>query len=128
VSKRLLLIVWPFLAVVAFLVLLAMVSVDILSAGRAYVGGEGLWSKAQKDAVYYLTQYAQNKEEGEYLKFSSGDRGATWRPESKDRARQTNPNIEVVRNGMLEGRTHPDDLPGVNSLVERDSLLISLLP
>ena len=113
VSKRLLLIVWPFLAVVAFLVLLAMVSVDILSAGRAYVGGEGLWSKAQKDAVYYLTQYAQNKEEGEYLKFRQaiavplGDRRARIELDKRD------PNIEVVRNGMLEGRTHPDDLPGV---------------
>jgi len=27
----------------------------ILSAVRAYVGGEGLWSKGQKQAVYHLT-------------------------------------------------------------------------
>jgi len=113
VSKRLLLIVWPFLAIVIFLVLLAMGSVDILSAGRAYVGGESLWSKAQKDAVYYLTQYAQNKEEDEYLEFRRaigvplGDRIA--RIELDKRV----PNIEIARNGLLEGRTHPDDLPGV---------------
>ena len=28
-----------------------------LSSVRAYVGGEGLWSKAQKDAVFHLYKY-----------------------------------------------------------------------
>ena len=36
-SKRMLLIVSPFLAIVAVLVWLAIVSIDILTAGRAYV-------------------------------------------------------------------------------------------
>ncbi len=112
-SKRLLLIVWPFLAIVTFLVLLAMVAVDILSAGRAYVGGESLWSKSQKDAVYYLTRYAQTKEEDEYLKF----RGAIAVPLGDRKARieldKRSPDLELARNGLLEGRTHPDDLPGV---------------
>ena len=112
-SKRLLLIVWPFLAIVVLLVLLAMGAVDILSAGRAYVGGESLWSKAQKDAVYYLTQYAQNSDEEEYLQFRRaiavplGDRKARIELDKRD------PNIDVARKGLLEGRTHPDDLPGV---------------
>src|ERR1700704_1823735 len=82
-SKRLLLIVWPFLAIVIFLLLLAMGAIDILSAGRAYVGGESLWSKVQKDAVYYLNQYAQSKDEEEYLKF----RGAISVPLGDSRAR-----------------------------------------
>ena len=118
VSKRLLLIVWPVLAIVVFLVMLAMVSVDILSAGRAYVGGEGLWSKAQKDAVYYLTQYAQNKADEEYLEFRRaiavplGDRTARIELDKR------HPDIEVARNGLLAGRTHPDDLPGVIRLFQ----------
>jgi hypothetical protein len=29
-------------------------SINTLSSVRAYVGGEGLWSKAQKDALYQL--------------------------------------------------------------------------
>ncbi|UUZ52342.1 hypothetical protein LP419_22555 [Massilia sp. H-1] len=32
--------------------------IGLLSAGRAYVGGEGLWSKSQKDMVYALARYA----------------------------------------------------------------------
>ena len=38
ISRRLLLIVWPFLAIVFMLVLLGIGSVDILSSVRAYVG------------------------------------------------------------------------------------------
>lgn len=40
VSRRLLLIIWPFLAIVALLVLLGLGSLNILSSVRAYVGGE----------------------------------------------------------------------------------------
>lgn len=116
VSKRLLLIIWPFLAIVLFLVVLAMASVDILSAGRAYVGGESLWSKAQKDAVYSLTRYAQTYAEEDYLNFRRaiqvplGDRVARLELE-KDA-----PDGEIARQGLLEGRTHPDDIPGVMRL------------
>ena len=39
ISRRLLLIIWPFLAIVVLLVLLGVGSVDILSSVRAYVGG-----------------------------------------------------------------------------------------
>ena len=48
-GSRLLRIVWPLLAVVALLALLGATSIDILSSVRAYVAGEGLWSKAQKE-------------------------------------------------------------------------------
>jgi hypothetical protein len=54
-------------------------SVNILSSVRAYVGGEGLWSKAQKDGMYQLLKYGRNHNEDDYRKFqefmqvSSGD-------------------------------------------------------
>ncbi len=112
-GKRLLLIVWPFLAIVILLVALAAFSVDVLSAGRAYVGGEGLWSKAQKDAVYYLTRYALNKSEESYLKFRQsiavplGDRIARLELE------KPKPDLDIVRDGLIAGRTHEADIGGV---------------
>src|SRR5947207_15070133 len=69
ISRRLLLIVWPFLAIVVLLVLLAVGSVDILSSVRAYVSGESLWSKAQKDAAYYLNNYARSRSPEDYQRF-----------------------------------------------------------
>jgi membrane-associated protease RseP (regulator of RpoE activity) len=40
-------------------------AVHTLSSVRAFVGAEGLWSKAQKDAVYHLQKYDLNKKESE---------------------------------------------------------------
>ncbi len=60
-SKRMLLIVSPFLTIVAVLVWLAIVSMDILTAGRAYVEGESLWSKNQKEAVFHLLRFAADR-------------------------------------------------------------------
>ena len=50
-SKRLLVIIWPFIVIVVLLVVLANQSIAILSAGRAFVEGESLWSKAQKNRL-----------------------------------------------------------------------------
>ena len=47
----------PFVAVVLLQALLAIGSLDVMSSVRAYVAGEALWSRAQKNAVYYLDLY-----------------------------------------------------------------------
>ncbi|MEB0104085.1 hypothetical protein QN386_22545, partial [Pseudomonas sp. CCI3.2] len=60
-------IVWPFIAVVLFQALLGCVSLYTLSAVRGYVAGESLWSKGQKDAIYYLNLYANGGDELSYL-------------------------------------------------------------
>src|ERR1044072_2560224 len=44
-------------------------SIHTLSSVRAYVNGEGLWSKAQKDAMYQLLKYSRSHNETDYQKF-----------------------------------------------------------
>lgn len=44
-------------------------SLNTLSSVRAYVGGEGLWSKAQKDAVFHLYKYGVSRNHEDYLLF-----------------------------------------------------------
>ncbi|WP_276089990.1 hypothetical protein [Pedobacter sp. JY14-1] len=44
-------------------------AITTLSAVRSYVSGEGLWSKAQKDAVMNLRRYAQTQDENDYEEF-----------------------------------------------------------
>src|SRR5208337_1382448 len=102
-GRRVLRIVWPFLAIVVLLLFLWSISMDILSATRAYVGGESLWSKAQKDAVFYLNRYAATRSETDYerylevIKVPLGDR------EAREELEQPSPNFERVRRGFLEG-------------------------
>ena len=73
-SKRMLLIISPFLAIVVVLVWLATVSIDILAAGRAYVEGESLWSKNQKEAVFYLLRFAQTGLESDFHNYEKAMR------------------------------------------------------
>jgi hypothetical protein len=58
---------WPVVALFGFIIALqlvvAAVSIDVLSAVRAYVTGESLYSKGQKDAQIYLLDYAQYRKE-----------------------------------------------------------------
>ncbi|QXI39779.1 EAL domain-containing protein [Pseudomonas xantholysinigenes] len=109
-APRLLGIIWPFVAVVLFQVLLGSLSLYALSAVRAYVAGESLWSKAQKDAIYYLNLYADDRDPLTYARYRrailvpQGDydlRLALDRPE---------PDLEAARRGILQGGNHPDDV------------------
>ena len=68
-TPRLLGIVWPFIAVVLFQALLGCLSLYMLSAVRGYVAGESLWSKGQKDAIYYLHLYADNRDPAVFEKY-----------------------------------------------------------
>lgn len=44
-------------------------SLNTLSSVRAFVGGEGLWSKAEKDAIYHLQKYSRTFDENDFSKF-----------------------------------------------------------
>ncbi len=119
ISRRLLQIVWPFLAVVVLLVILSSVSTGIMSSVRAYVGGESLWSKAQKESVVALNRYATTHVPVEFERYVAaiavplGDRRAR---EELDRPE---PNYALARQGFLDGGNNPDDIDGMISLFRR---------
>jgi diguanylate cyclase (GGDEF)-like protein/PAS domain S-box-containing protein len=106
-------VIWPFLAGASVLAGLSAVSVNILSATRAYVEGESLWSKAQKEAVFHLNRYAYSREEADFQTYLHaiavplGDRKARLELE------KVLPDVDVARQGFLEGRNHPDDIDGM---------------
>lgn len=96
-------------------------SITTLSAVRSYVGGEGLWSKAQKDAILNLREYGYTYDEknyqafNEFLKVPFGDKMA------RIEMGKPNPDLEVVRDGFLQGRNHPDDIDNMVGLTKRFS-------
>ena len=103
-------VIWPFLAGAVLMFALSAFSVHILSAARAYVEGESLWSKAQKEAVFHLSRYAYSDNEADFqyyrqaITVNLGDR--------KARLELNRPSYDanVARRGFLEGRNHPDDI------------------
>lgn len=106
-------IVWVFAGLVALLLILASYSLSLMSAGRAYVGGEGMWSKAQKQAVHALLRYTLDHQVADFQRYESelavtlGDRQARLELE------KINPDLALAREGFLRGGNHPDDIQGM---------------
>lgn len=94
-------------------------AMNTLSAVRAFVGGEGVWSKAQKNAVYYLLRYSTTRKESHYnqfleeLKIPLGDHQARIEVEKPVLDQDA-----VIKN-FLQGRIHPNDIWPMVSLVRR---------
>lgn len=90
-----------------------------LSSLRAYVGGEGLWAKAQKSAVNSLGRYALSRDEKDfqaferYLGIPLGDRRARLELE------KPRPDYRVSDAAFIEGGNHPDDVRGMAHLFRR---------
>src|ERR1700687_4345941 len=62
-------IIWMFAGIVLCLLILANFSFEMLSSMRGYVGGESLWSKSQKDAVFHLQRFAASRAPEELRQF-----------------------------------------------------------
>ncbi|MGN6311791.1 MAG: EAL domain-containing protein [Xanthobacteraceae bacterium] len=105
--------VWPFAALIIAQVSLAVVSLDTLSSVRAYVAGEALWSKGQKEAIYYLNRYAETGDALAYSHYRDavgipiGDRDGRFALEKNP------PDLAAARDGFLRGGNHPDDISGL---------------
>ena len=81
---------WPVLTVFACIVglqlLVTVISIDLMSAMRAYVTGESLYSKGQKDAQLHLIDYAEHHREEDYQRFL--ERAGRADRRSRSRARR----------------------------------------
>lgn len=108
-GPRLLGIVWPFIAVVLFQVLLGCLSLYVLSAVRGYVAGESLWSKGQKDAIYYLNLYANGRDEQNYRKYQQAIAIPQGSHDLRLALDSPIPDLAAARIGILQGGNHPDD-------------------
>src|ERR1700743_786730 len=84
-------------------------AVNTLSSVRAFVNGEGLWSKAQKDAVYSLFVYSHSHNEKDYANFRDHLKVPLGDNKTRLELQKLNPDMEVARQGFLEGENHPED-------------------
>lgn len=91
-------------------------SINTLSSVRAYVEGEGLWSKAQKDGIYHLVKYGDSHNEADYQEFLRVMKVPLGDSKARQELGKANPNIELARKGFIEGRNAPSDVDGMISL------------
>ncbi|MET4203112.1 GGDEF domain-containing protein [Bradyrhizobium sp. LA6.12] len=103
----------PFVVVVVLQATIAGFSLEVMSSVRAYVAGEAMWSRSQKNAVYFLNLYLHSGEASQFTHYQAslavpiGDEFARW-------ALERDPvDVEAARVGFLQGGNHPDDVPGL---------------
>jgi diguanylate cyclase (GGDEF)-like protein len=103
----------PVLVSLSVMLVAAVISLELLSTIRAYVGGEGLYSKGQKNATYYLAQYSVSHSEEDFqqyltaIAFPLGDRRARL-------ALQRNPvDVQAAREGFLAGGNDSADIASI---------------
>jgi PAS domain S-box-containing protein len=108
-----------FALIIVSLLIVANIGMDVLTSMRAYVGGEGLWSKAQKDAVHYLLLYGKSHSESDYNRYLQ----SIGVPLSDHVARieMQKPALDrpAVARALVAGRNHPEDVPGMITLFRR---------
>jgi signal transduction histidine kinase len=96
----------------ASVIALNFYSVKMLSAIRAYINGEAMYSKAQKDAVQHLTRYIYTDKEIYYTKFQESlkiplaDKAARLCLQSKMPYSQ-------VKGAFMAGQNHPSDVQNI---------------
>ena len=99
-----------FVMAILLLALLCSTIIGVLSSARAYVGGESLYSKGQKNAVRWLGRYLRSGDEPDYQRYLDalavplGDRTAQLELE------KPRPDYVVVRSGLLQGGNDEADL------------------
>jgi diguanylate cyclase (GGDEF)-like protein len=112
-------IIWMFAAIVVALLILANFSFGLLSSARAYVGGESLWSKAQKDAVFHLQRYAVSRSVEELREFHAALAIPLGDYDARVEMNKPDPDLESVRRGFIAGGNDPDDVDGMIMLYRR---------
>lgn len=119
VSRKLVVVLWLFVVIVIVLLIFSYQVIGSLSALRAYVEGEGLWSKAQKEAVRNLIRYASSYSEQDFRAYQQ----ALQTPVGDKRARleleMPSPDLRIVYDGFIQGRNSPDDVKRMAVLFRR---------
>jgi len=104
----------PIALVFAILVILqlsvATVSINALSAVRAYVTAESLYSKGQKDALLKLQTYLQSRNDDDYQQFLADIVVPLGDHRARLAMQQESPDIDAARQGFLSAKNHPADV------------------
>lgn len=107
-----------FACIVGLQLLVAVISIDLMSAVRAYVTGESLYSKGQKDAQVHLMNYAESHLEEDYQRVRRALAAPAGYRIAREALQKPVPDLGTARAGLLQGGTHPEDVAGAIRLFE----------
>src|SRR5688572_25580062 len=103
----------PVLISLTIMLVAAVFSIELLSTIRAWVGGEGLYSKGQKNATYYLAQYALYGSQEDFHRYEAAIRFPLGDYKARLALERRPPDIKAAKEGFLEGGSNAADVPSI---------------
>ncbi len=116
ISRKLAAIVFANCLVVGALLLVVMVALRATDAVRGYVGGEGLWSKAQKSAVYHLNRYTLSAELKDFERYQEAVEVTLAYRQARLEMDKPEYDYAVVEDGWVRGGIVREEVPNLISL------------
>ena len=96
--------------IILVMVLLGMFGMETISGLRSFVGGEGLWSKSQKNATIHLVRYAYSRNERDYDAFKEYLEIPFGAKRSRLELEKADPDLDVAHQGFIDAGAHPLDV------------------
>ena len=94
-------------------------AMNTLTAVRGYVGGEGVWTKGQKSAIYRLQKYLFAGDPLDYEKFKSALKVPLGDRDVRIELLKDEYDKEIVDKGFATGEIHASDRPHMIKLIRR---------
>jgi len=91
-------------------------TIHTLSAVRASVAAEGIWSKAEKDAAYHLEAYGRTRDPREYRAYQGQLNVYLGDLQANVELAKENPDQNLMYQGFARGGIDREDIPGVIAL------------
>ena len=95
---------------------LCIASLNVLSSLRAYVHGEGMWSKAERQAIAELRTFATRGDEAAFLRFQTEIDVPLADRVARIELQRPTPDYATARRGLEGGRNDPADVVGMMRL------------
>jgi diguanylate cyclase (GGDEF)-like protein len=100
----------PVLISLMVMLVAAVLSIELLSTMRAWVGGEGLYSKGQKNATYYLSQYTLSRDEADFQLYQSAIAVPLGYWKGRVALQRRSADVAAARSAFREGGSDPSDI------------------
>jgi diguanylate cyclase (GGDEF)-like protein/PAS domain S-box-containing protein len=112
-------VVWPFLTLVAAMLLLGSASLDVIWGMRALANAENARSKALAYAVGDLEQYAQTRNEHPYRRFLAEIAAVNALRDARIALEQSRPEVALAKQRLRDAGTPRDDADALVDLYRR---------
>lgn len=115
-TKRVVTVISLFGVVILLLGFLWMYTAGLFMSLNAYIEGEGYYSRYQKDSFTHLIQFVEERDPKYYWLYREAISVPLGNSIARLELEKKNPDYKIVREGLLQGRNHPDNIDRIITL------------